>query len=32
MDEKERLEIQEKRRGLHFGEMIDLGEKKEDFE
>ena len=28
MDEKERLKIQEKRRGLHFGEMIDLGEKK----
>ena len=28
MDEKERLEIQEKRRGLHFGEMIDLEEKK----
>lgn len=28
MDKKERLEIQEKRRGLHFGEMIDLGEKK----
>ncbi|MCD6242535.1 hypothetical protein J7K06_02455 [Candidatus Bathyarchaeota archaeon] len=28
MDKKERLEIQEKGRGLHFGEMIDLGEKK----
>jgi len=28
MDEKEKLKIQEKKRGLHFGEMIDLGEKK----
>jgi len=28
LNEKEKLKIQERKRGLHFGEMIDLGEKK----